>query len=391
MSGADASVLPFPAGRERGGSGERPDIPYIDLARQYAAERDDLLPLIDEVLAGGRLVGPAVTESLEDDLARWLGVNRVITLGSGTDALLLALEALGIGPGDEVITAPNSFIASAAAIARTGARPVFADVGDDLNLDPGRVEAAITPRTRAIMPVHLAGRVCDMTALLDIAARHGLEIVEDAAQAMGARRDDRLAGTFGRLGCFSAHPLKILNATGDAGWLATDDRVLAERIAMLRNQGLRDRDTAVLWGRAARMDGLQAAILGHRLPRLEAHIETRRRHAARYDAALADAPVATPPLKAGEHHIYNSYILRCGERDGLKAWLAGQGIAAKIHYPVPIHLQPIGRSLGHGEGDFPVTERLAGEILSLPIHQYLENAEIDRVAAAVNAYGSMNA
>lgn len=387
MSAETGDVLAFPAPAPMpAADGAGPAIAYIDLARQYAAERDALLPLIDRVLAGGRLVGPAVTETLEAALADYLGVRRVVTMGSGTDALLLALEGLGIGPGDEVITAPNSFVASASAIARVGARPVFADVGSDLNLDPARVEAAITPRTKAIMPVHLAGRICDMPALLDIAARHGLEVIEDAAQAMGARRNDRLAGTFGRVGCFSAHPLKILNATGDAGWLATDDLVLAERIAMLRNQGLQNRDTAVLWGRAARMDGLQAAILSHRLALLAGHIETRRAHVERYRAQL-DRNIAAPPsCRAAEFNIFNSFILRCPERDGLRAWLAGQGIAAKIHYPVPIHLQPIGRSLGHAPGDFPMTERLAGEILSLPVHQYLRDDEIDRVVQAVNAY-----
>lgn len=361
-------------------------IPYVNLAAQFAAERDVLMPRLEAVLAGGQWVGGPEVETLEARLAAVTGAGHVVAMASGTDALIYGMKALDIGPGDEVITPPNSFVSSTAAIIHAGATPVFADVLPDQNIDPERVEAAITPRTRAIMAVHLTGRVARMDALRDIARRHGLKLIEDAAQAMGSRYQGSHAGTFGDIGCFSAHPLKNLNAAGDAGFVLTGDAKVAARLRRLRNNGLADRNTVVEWGTVSRLDSLQATILEVRLERLPAVIEARRRNAALYRRLLDAAAVFMPPETESEFNTYHTFVVQVDRRDALQAFLAERGIGTAIHYPVPIHLQPAAAGLGGRAGMMPVAEHQAGRILSLPVHQFLTEAEIAEVADSVNGF-----
>jgi dTDP-4-amino-4,6-dideoxygalactose transaminase len=361
-------------------------IPYVDLGSQYAEERGELLDIIDRTMAAGQFIGGKPIELLEQELAAYHGVKHVLALNSGTDALYLGLVAMGIGAGDEVITPPNSFVASTAVVVQAGARPVFVDVLDDQNIDPAKIEAAITPRTKAIMPVHLTGRVADMGPIMEIARRHDLKVIEDAAQAIGSRYRDQLAGTFGDIGCFSAHPLKNLNAAGDGGFAATNNDDYAETIRLMRNHGLADRNTVTRFGQVSRMDTLQAAILRYRFPRLETIIERRRANAARYGQLLDPALVYTPPDRNHEFNTYHTYVVQVDHRDALQKHLGERGIGTAIHYPIPIHLQPASGYLGHKAGDFPECERQAQRILTLPVRPDLTTDQISRIAGTVNDF-----
>ena len=361
-------------------------IPYVDLAAQFAAERPVLERLVISALSEGQWVGGAQIEQLERKLAARLGTPHVVAVGSGTDALVLGMRALGIGPGDEVITPPNSFVASTAAIVMAGATPVFADVLPDQSIDPAAIARAITPRTRAIMPVHLTGRMCDMEAIGELARKHGLFVVEDAAQSFGSKLHGRASGTFGDIGCFSAHPLKNLNAAGDAGFVATPHAELAARLRRLRNNGLVDRNTVAEWGTVSRVDTVQAVILAHRLDALDDVIAARRKNAARYRALLDAEHVFHPACTAEQFNSFHTFVVQVDRRDELQRHLADHGIGTSIHYPIPIHLQPAARALGYGLGSFPVVERQAHRILSLPIHQFLGDDDIVRIATTVNEY-----
>jgi dTDP-4-amino-4,6-dideoxygalactose transaminase len=361
-------------------------IPYVDIAAQYAEERSALMEIFDRVMTGGQTVGGKEVELLERELASFHGVKHVVALNSGTDALHLGLVAMGIGTGDEVITPPNSFVASTAVIVETGARPVFVDVLDDQNIDPAKIEAALTPRTKAIMPVHLTGRVADMDGVMAIAKLHGLMVIEDSAQAIGSRYRGRLSGTFGEIGCFSAHPLKNLNAAGDGGFITTNDDNMAETVRLLRNHGLADRNTVVRFGRVSRMDTLQAAILRYRLGRLDAIIERRRRNAALYRQILDPNLVFLPPERPHEFIAYHTLVIQVDHRDALQTHLVERGIGTAIHYPIPIHLQPGADFLGYRRGDFPICERQAERILTLPIHPWLTASDVRSVAGAVNDF-----
>ncbi len=382
MAGSAARVLPS--------AGPAPhQVPYVALGQQFAAEAAALLPRLQQTLASGQWVaGPEVAE-LETRLAERLGARDCIGVGSGTDALILSLRALGIGPGDEVITAPNSFIATASAIVHVGATPVFADVLPDQNIDPERVEAAVTARTRAILPVHLSGRAAHMPELLAIARRHGLRVIEDAAQAIDARLNGQAAGTFGDLGCFSCHPLKNLNAAGDAGFILANDSDVAQRLRRLRSNGLVDRETALEWGVVSRLDSLQAAVLLERLPALDGVTEARRRNAHAYRARLTGVPqVFTPPCRLEEHNVFHTFVIQVERRDELQEFLRERGIGTAIHYKIPIHLQPAARALGYAPGAFPVAERQAQRILSLPVHQFLNQADVEYVATSIREFFS---
>lgn len=361
-------------------------VPYVDIGAQYREERDQLLAIIDGVLDGGQHVGGDQIAAFETAIAERCGVAHAVALNSGTDALMAGMAGLGIGAGDEVITPPNSFIASTASIVHVGATPVFVDVLADQNIDPGRIEAAVTGRTKAIMPVHLTGRVADMTPILEIAERHGLLVVEDAAQAMGSTYDGRPAGSFGAVGCFSTHPLKNLNACGDGGFLVTDDGDLAGRVRAMCNHGMVDRHRVLRFGQVSRMDTVQAAILGYRLGRLDDIIGRRRTNAARYRARLDAGTVFVPEDRQIEFNTHHTFVVQVDRRDALRAHLTERGIGSAIHYPTPIHLQPAAASLGHGPGAFPVTERQAGRILTLPVHQHLSADDVDHVADAVNEF-----
>jgi dTDP-4-amino-4,6-dideoxygalactose transaminase len=360
-------------------------IPYVNLGAQFAEEKAELMPLLEAVLATGMHVGGPEIEALEREIAAYVGTRHAISLNSGTDALIFGLVGAGVGPGDEVISPPNSFVASAAAIVRAGGTPIFADVRPDGLIDPDAVRAAVTPRTAAIMPVHLWGGVCDMDELWAIADRHGLAIVEDAAQAMGTKHRDRRAGSLGVVGCFSAHPLKIFNAVGDAGFVTTNSDEIARRVRLLRNHGLVDRDTVAEFGYVSRLDAMQAAVLRFRLGRLEAMIERRRANAAMYRELLADVPIALPRDKPYERRTYVNLTSRCERRDELQAHLAARGVQAVVHYNTPIHLQPAAEKLGYRRGQFPVTERLSETILALPANQTLTPEDIAYVCAEVRA------
>ena len=363
-----------------------PQIPYVNFQAQYAEEKDSLLACLESVLTKGDFVGGDAVSALETAIGKYIGADHVMALNSGTDALILALEALGIGPGDEVITAPNSFIASAGAIVRVGATPVFADVRDDQNIDPEAVRAAISPKTKGIMPVHLTGRIADMPAIMALAEEHGLVVVEDAAQSFGSTQKGRHSGTFGDIGCFSAHPLKNLNAIGDAGFAVTGNADLAAYIRQKRNHGLIDRDTASDWGVVSRMDTIQAAVLLSRLDRLDSVIKRRRTNIELYRSLLQTGPVFFPPCEDGQFNTFHTFVIQADDRNALQKHLGDNGVGTVMHYPIPLHLQPAARALGYKTGDFPVTERQAARILSLPVHQFLSSPDIKTVSGLINGF-----
>jgi dTDP-4-amino-4,6-dideoxygalactose transaminase len=365
----------------------RHDIPYVNLPAQADEQMPELAAIFERVVRRGSFVGAgAEIERLEARLAEYCGTREAVALNSGTDALFLALKVAGIGPGDEVITPPNSFIASTAVIVHLGARPVFVDVLADQNIDPAAIERAVTPRTRAIMPVHLTGRVCRMDQILEIAARHGLLVIEDAAQSIGSMFQGRKSGSFGHFGCFSAHPLKNLNAMGDAGFVTTNDSAAAARMRRLRTHGMADRETVEEWGFVSRMDVLQAAILDYRLDKLPDVIAKRRENAALYQRLIKHEKVFVPPCRQDEFNTFHTFVIQVDRRDDLQHHLRSIGIKTAIHYPVPIHLQPAAASLGYRKGDFPAAERQAERILTLPVNQYMRVKDVEAVAGEVLAF-----
>ncbi|MAE63738.1 MAG: cell wall biogenesis protein [Phycisphaeraceae bacterium] len=363
------------------------EVPYVDLAGQHAALRGRLLEAVDQVLQSGQFVGGPQVGTFEQRFAALCGVEHAVAVASGTDALALALRALDIGPGDEVITVPNSFIATASAIATARARCVLVDVGDDYNMDPERIETAITSRTRAIVPVHLTGRPADMDPILAVARRHGTAVVEDAAQAVGAAYRGRRVGALGRLGAFSLHPLKTLNACGDAGIVTTDDAALAERVRRLANLGLESRDHSVTWSTHSRLDTIQAAMLLVKLEYLASWTQARRAHAAFYRQSLSDVPqVRVPDERQGETAVYHTLVIEADRRDALRTALDDRGVQTAVHYPRPIHLHAAAADLGYGRGSFPNAERQAGRILSLPVYPELTHDQLDHVAASIRRF-----
>jgi dTDP-4-amino-4,6-dideoxygalactose transaminase len=362
-------------------------IPYVNLAAQHQPLKAELLRAVGNVLDEGQFIlGPAVSD-LESQFARLCGTTHAIGVNSGMDALVLALRALDIGEGDEVITAPNSFVASTSCIRLAGARPVFADVGDDYNLDPAQVARAITPRTRAILPIHLTGRPCDMDALLEIAAQHRLAVVEDCAQAVMAEYKGRRVGSFGAFGCFSLHPLKNLNACGDGGVLTTNDTALYEKLLVMRNLGLRTRDDCTMWSGNSRLDTMQAAIVSVKLRHLHDWTRRRRENAAFYRRALSAVDGIRIPVEAAHTApVYHTFVVQAERRDELRTFLAARDIGTAIHYPVPIHLSTAGQSLGYARGSFPVTEHQASRILSLPIYPELTEDDLGHVTQAIGEF-----
>jgi dTDP-4-amino-4,6-dideoxygalactose transaminase len=360
-------------------------VPFVNLTGQHHPLKAELLEACASVLDHGQFVlGPEVAE-FEERFAELCGVRYAVGVDNGTSALLLSLRSLGVGEGDEVITAANSFLASASSIALTGARPVLVDVRDDFCIDPAQVEQAITPRTRAIMPVHLTGCPADMTALCRIAERHQIPIVEDAAQAVGALSQGKRVGSFGSTGCFSLHPLKILNAVGDGGVITTNDPALFAQLVKARNHGLVDRDECAFWSINSRLDTLQAAMLLVKLQRLEGWIDSRRSIAARYRQQL-EGLVSVPQEHPGDRAVYQTFMIQCERRQELQAFLAARGIDTKVHYPVPIHLQPAASYLGYRAGSFPVTERLSSSILSLPMYPELSAAQQEHVICSIRGF-----
>lgn len=370
-----------------GGPGPRRHDPvrYVDLVAQHQRLRAALHQALDRVLDHGQFVlGPEVAE-LESRLASQLGAVEVVSCGSGADALQLALRLRGVGPGDEVITVSHSFVATAHAVRLLGATPVFVDIDErTMCMDPGAAEQAVSPRTRAILPVHLNGYPCDMAPFRALCERFGLALVEDAAQALGARRDGEAVGARG-LACFSLHPLKVLSALGDAGFVAIDSAADAQELRRLRNHGLQDRDRCLRWGPNSRIDTLQAAFLLVKLPELAGWLEARRAHAAAYRQALAGL-VTLPPEEPGVDCCHSAFVIRHPQRDRLREALAARGIDARVHYPHAIHQQPPYTGV---VGRLPVTERVVAQILSLPVSPELDLGGRERViAAVVEAVGS---
>jgi dTDP-4-amino-4,6-dideoxygalactose transaminase len=314
-------------------------------------------------------------------------VKHAVGLDSGSAALDMALIAAGVLPGDEVIVPSHTFIATAAAVTHRGATPVFVDVEEDtFNLDPERLEAAITPRTRAVLPVHLYGQPATMGPIMDIARRHGLSVVEDAAQSHGAAYQGTITGNFGVCGIFSFYPGKNLGAYGDAGMLVTNDDAVAETARLLRNHGRRDKYEHILVGYNFRLDALQAAVLDVKLKHLADWNRARRQRAAVYDRLLAGLPIQLPTVRPDRDHVFHVYVIRVARRDDLARYLKARGIETIVHYPIPLHLQPAYRSLGYSRGDLPVTERLVDEILSLPMYPELTVAQQEEIAAGVRDF-----
>ncbi len=365
-----------------------PGVPLLDLQAQYRPLRAEILAAIERVCDSQRFImGPEIT-ALESEMASMLGVRHAVAVSSGTDALLLALMALDIQAGDEVITPTYSFFATAGAVARLGARPVFVDVSDaTFNMDPDRLAGAMSPRTKAIIPVHLFGQSAEMDPILAIADRSGVPVIEDAAQAIGATYKSKPLGGLGAFGCFSFFPSKNLGAFGDAGLLTTNDDSLAKRATLLRTHGMEPRYYHHLVGGNFRMDALQAAILRVKAPHLAGWTERRRTNANRYRALFAEAGVldrVTLPVEAVDrYHIYNQFVIRTADRDGLKQHLDRARIGTEIYYPVPFHLQPCFSYLGYHAGDFAAAEKAAHESLAIPIYSELTVAQQQTVVGAV--------
>ncbi|MBI1895025.1 MAG: DegT/DnrJ/EryC1/StrS family aminotransferase [Acidobacteria bacterium] len=362
-------------------------IPYSDLQAQYAGVRDEVLEAVRDALDNGHyILGPAV-ERLERDFATYCGAGHAVAVNSGTSALHLALLAAGVGPGDEVITVPFTFIASVASILYCGARPALVDIdARTFNMDASRIERAITPRTRAILPVHLYGQPAEMDAILEIARRHRLAVIEDAAQAHGAEYRGRRAGSMGELGCFSFYPTKNLGACGEGGMVTTHDAGLARTVRLLRDWGQDRKYHFALRGFNYRMHGVQGAILEVKLRHLERWNERRRRAAALYDELLAASGVVTPAAPPYVRHVYHAYTIRSQARDALRAWLTERGIQTAIHYPQAAHLQDAYADLGYKAGDFPVAEQAAREVISLPMHGEIGDEDVRAVVEAVRAF-----
>ena len=366
-------------------------VPLLDLEAQYRPLRSEILAAITRVCDSQRFImGPEIG-SLESELCTLLGVSHAIAVSSGTDALLLALMALGINAGDEVVTTTFSFFATAGAIVRVGAKPVLVDIDPvTFNIDPAQAASAITPRTRAILPVHLFGLAADMDPIMAAADRAGIPVIEDAAQAIGSTYKSRPVGAIGAFGCFSFFPSKNLGAFGDAGLLTTNDPALAERARLLRTHGMKPKYYHHLVGANFRMDALQAAVLRVKAPHLAAWTEGRRANAARYRrlfcAAGLDAAVTLPIEPADRSHIFNQFVIRTPERDALKRHLDEQGIGNEIYYPVPFHLQPCFADLGYRQGDFPHAERAAQDSLAIPVYGELTAAQQETVVSAVGQF-----
>lgn len=361
-------------------------IPYINLGSQWAEEKEGLLPILDKVLSSGQYIGGKEVELLEERISELCGSKFCIALNSGTDALVCGLAAMGIRRGDEVITPPNSFVASTAAIVHIGAKPVFVDVLPDQNIDPEKISKAITPKTKAIMPVHLTGRMSRMDEIQQIANDFNVKVIEDSAQAIGSKYLGIQSGKWGDIGCFSTHPLKNLNACGDGGLLVTDDQDIATQIRLMRTHGLIDRNTVAQFGFVSRMDALQAAILNYRLDKLDVVISKRRENAAQYMSNLNPEAVYIAPELSKEFNTYHTFVIQVQKRDALQKYLADLGIETSIHYPIPIHLQPAAAQLGYKLGDFPVTELQSTQILTLPVNQFITSNQIQEICGHINKF-----
>jgi dTDP-4-amino-4,6-dideoxygalactose transaminase len=364
-------------------------VPLLDLKAQYATIKDEVLAAVAEVLDSQVCVGGPKVIELEQKIAAISDCKYAVGVSSGTDALLCSLMALGIGPGDEVITTPFTFFATAGSIARTGATPVFVDIDSrTFNINPELIEPAVTKRTKAIIPVHLFGQMCDMDPILEIAARHSLYVIEDAAQAISATYKGRKAGSTGTVGCFSFFPSKNLGAAGDGGMIVTNSAKLYEKIFLLRNHGAEPKYFHKCVGGNFRLDPVQAAVLLVKVPHLDDWSGSRRRNAAWYDERFRGTAVTPPFVHPECVSIYNQYVIRVSKRDELMAYLKNNGIGTEIYYPLPLHLQECWRSFGHSPGALPQSETAAREVLALPIYPELDDSALDWVSGHVLEFAS---
>lgn len=362
-------------------------IKFVDLSLQFKSLRSEILSRVTNVLESGDYILGREVKEFEDTFAKYCETKFAIGVGNGTDALSICMKALGIGNGDEVITAPNSFIATAGSIVAINAKPVFVDVRNDFNINPNLIEKAITSRTKAIIPVHLMGRPADMKPILEIAKKYNLFVIEDAAQAVGSKYYGKMVGSFGIAGCFSFHPLKNLNCCGDGGVITTNDNELHKRLNCLRNHGLKNRDEAVMWGYNSRLDSVQAAILNVRLKYLKKTKGRINEIVSIYRDGLKN--VAKVPIdKEYEEPFYHNFVIQSKKRDELQKYLFNKGVETKIHYPTPIHLQQHCKALGFKKDDFPVTELQAKRILSLPLYSELSNEQVTYVIKTTKSFYS---
>ncbi|HYM06226.1 MAG TPA: DegT/DnrJ/EryC1/StrS family aminotransferase [Terriglobales bacterium] len=367
--------------------------PFLDLKAEYATMREDIRAAVDKVLESQQFImGPQVKQ-LEAEIAAFIGSSFAVSCASGSDALLLALMALGVDSGDEVITPPFTFVATAGSVARLKAKPVFVDIDrETYNLDPTRLEAAITRRTRAIMPVHLFGLPAEMGKISEIARVHGIPVIEDAAQSIGARFGDEYVGDIGACGCFSFFPSKNLGGAGDGGMITTNDPELAERISVLRDHGSRKKYQYDLLGMNSRLDSLQAAILLIKFKHLEELTKARRRNAERYrqlfQQAGLDEVITLPIEPEGMRHVYNQFVVRTPRRDQLKEHLRASGIPSEIYYPSPLHLQPAFAALGYGPGAFPQSEEASQHVLALPVFPQMTEEQQKMVVKSIAQFFS---
>jgi len=365
-------------------------VPQIDLAAQYGPLKDEIERAVLRVLGSQQFILGPEGSSLERELAAFTGASHAIACGSGTDSLLIALMALDIGPGDEVITSPFTFFATAGCIHRLGAKPVFADIEpDSFNIDPGQIARSINSRTRAIVPVHLFGRMANMDQIVAMGRSCQIPVIEDAAQALGARHDGQAAGTLGTIGCYSFYPTKNLGAAGEGGMIVTNDARLAERLRRLRAHGENEKYIHYEMGINGRMDEIQAAVLRIKLKRLEEWNCLRRERAARYDQALRQV-IQTPPTAPEGSHVYHQYVIRARYRDRLRSHLKDLGIGTGVYYPVPLHLQRCFAYLGYKDGDLPHSEAAAQQVLALPMYPELGREAQDYVCSSIAAWSSLN-
>jgi len=370
-------------------------VPLLDLKVQYRPIRAEIMAALESVCDEQAFILGARVADLEKDIQHYVGASHAVGVASGTDAILLSLMACGVGPGDEVVTVPYTFFATAGSISRLGAKPVFVDIKPDTyNLDPALLEAAVTPKTKAVMPVHLYGQCAEMEPILTVAARRKIPVIEDAAQAIGAAWRGRHAGTLGQIGCFSFFPSKNLGGFGDGGMVVTNDQALADRVRMLRVHGSRVKYVHEVIGLNSRLDALQAAVLRVKLTHLEEWTKGRQRNAARYDSLFKDAGlldrVTLPAVTAENRHVYNQYVIRVPQRDQLRTFLQEQGVGTEVYYPSPLHLQVCYKDLGCGPGSFPQAERAAGETLALPIFAELTADQQAYVVETIKKFYAKN-
>ena len=359
-------------------------VPILDLKAQFSEIKDEVMPAIEAVCSSQMLcLGPAVAQ-FEKEVAEYCGCEHAIGVSSGSDAILASLMTLDIGPGDEVITTPFTFFATAGAVERTGAKSVFVDIDENsFNIDPEKIKKAITHKTKAIIPVHLFGQVAQMKPIMELADKHSLYVIEDACQSIGAIQDGKKAGTIGDFGCFSFYPTKNLGAFGDGGLVTTDDKELADKLRICRDHGQNPRYYYNFVGGNFRLDGIQGAVLSVKLRHLNKWSEKRRQNAALYDELLKDAPVQTPFIESNNVSIYHQYTIKAERRDELQKFLAENHIGTGVFYPEPLHTQKCFQHLKYKKGDFPVTERICEQVLSLPVYPELANEQIEYVAEKI--------